>query len=392
MGSAVLGYIGILMSVVFFGTTYVPAKQYPTYDGMVFQWYMCSGILAVGLLWGLLSNQWDHFAEQGMYMFPQGMFGGCLFALANVLIPTVVNTLGLGVGFMLWNGANITMGYLVSRYGLFGVTPTIPKNPLLSAVGILFMLGSILVYGMVQPRLAPAKTTAAAVDTDLTPLANESTPLKFNDSPSSSTSDSVLELDLKAMSHENLAESFLHPELPNYGPFSLPAEVSEHVAIANTADERKRKLIGTALALFLGCLLGNCLTPYVLWQQSCVGECNPLNFLFSQCMGIYVTSTVCFLLYAAFFRYHKRSMPRSAMRPAYVSGLLWATGLAGQLLSAGNLGFDLVYPLTSIGPAMVSMLWSAIYFKEIEGKRNMTIMAVGTIMIFIGTALRAIAS
>ncbi|RHY80362.1 hypothetical protein DYB31_016698, partial [Aphanomyces astaci] len=57
-----------------------------------------------------------------------------------------------------------------------------------------------------------------------------------------------------------------------------------------------------------------------------------------------------------------------------------------------NLGFDLVYPLTSIGPAMVSMLWSAIYFKEIEGKRNMSIMALGTAMIFTGTLLRAVAA
>ncbi|KAG9414335.1 hypothetical protein AC1031_013538 [Aphanomyces cochlioides] len=387
MPNAVAGYIGVTMAVVFFGTTYVPAKQYPTYDGMVFQWYMCSGILAVGLLWGLFSNQWDHFAEQGMYMFPQGLFGGALFALANVLIPTVVNTLGLGVGFMLWNGANITMGYLVSRFGLFGVKPTIPSNPWLSALGILFMLASIVVYGKVQPKLAqPTKTIP-----EMTPVtASESTPLKF-DSPGSST-DSVLEIDLRAMSQENLAESLIHPELPNYGPFSLPAEVPEHVAISNSSDEQKRKYIGTGLAIIVGCLLGNCLTPYVLWQQSCEGGCDPLAFFFSQCLGIYVTSTVCFLLYAAFFRYHKRSMPRSAMRPAYVSGLLWAAGLAGQLLSAGNLGFDLIYPLTSIGPAMVSMLWSAVYFKEIEGRRNMIIMAIGTAMIFTGTALRAYAS
>ncbi|RHY05560.1 hypothetical protein DYB25_006878 [Aphanomyces astaci] len=355
--------------------------------------------------------------HSGMYMFPQGLLGGCLFALANVLIPTVVNTLGLGVGFMLWNGANITMGYLVSRFGLFGVHPTVPAHPWLSALGIVFMLASIVVYGMVQPKLSnhvSQLTSATRSSTD--PLVDvtavdETTPLKHKDHSPASSSDSILDLDLNAMANENLTESFIHPELPNYGwtlllslvshtihlflgPFSLPAEVPQHVAIANAEDERKRKYIGVALALLLGGILGNCLTPYVLWQQSCTaaGGCNPLNFLFSQCMGIYVTSTVCFLIYASFFRYHKRSMPRSAMRPAYVSGLLWATGLAGQLLSAGNLGFDLVYPLTSIGPAMVSMLWSAIYFKEIEGKRNMSIMALGTAMIFTGTLLRAVAA
>ncbi|RLO02106.1 hypothetical protein DYB28_010470, partial [Aphanomyces astaci] len=300
---------------------------------------------------------------------------------------------------------------------LFGVHPTVPAHPWLSALGIVFMLASIVVYGMVQPKLSnhvSLLTSATRSSTD--PLVDvtavdETTPLKHKDHSPASSSDSILDLDLNAMANENLTESFIHPELPNYGwtlllslvshtihlflgPFSLPAEVPQHVAIANAEDERKRKYIGVALALLLGGILGNCLTPYVLWQQSCTaaGGCNPLNFLFSQCMGIYVTSTVCFLIYASFFRYHKRSMPRSAMRPAYVSGLLWATGLAGQLLSAGNLGFDLVYPLTSIGPAMVSMLWSAIYFKEIEGKRNMSIMALGTAMIFTGTLLRAVAA
>lgn len=56
----VLGYSGALIAVFFFGTCYVPAKQYPTYgkpaahilwlgwdlmpvtllDGIIFQWFM----------------------------------------------------------------------------------------------------------------------------------------------------------------------------------------------------------------------------------------------------------------------------------------------------------------------------------------------------------------
>jgi hypothetical protein len=44
MASTIAGCIGVLISIVFFGTTYVPAKQYPTYDGMVFQWYMVSAV------------------------------------------------------------------------------------------------------------------------------------------------------------------------------------------------------------------------------------------------------------------------------------------------------------------------------------------------------------
>ncbi|OQS00567.1 hypothetical protein ACHHYP_03385 [Achlya hypogyna] len=388
MTNPALGCLGVALAVIFFGTTYVPAKQYPTYDGMVFQWYMCSGILAVGLVWGLVSNEWSFIAEKGMFMFPGGLLGGCLFAIANLLIPTVVNTLGLGVGFMLWNGANITMGYVVSRYGLFGVTPTIPASPRISELGILFMIGSILVYGKIQPKL----TTSEPAIMELEEADGEQKPLLDKVSPASSTS-SALELDASALRRESLAQSLMHPELPNYGPFTIPNERKE--IPEDGQDEKKRRAVGIALALFVGCLLGNSLTPYVLWQQTCNAagkDCNPLNFLFSQCMGIYITSTVAFLLYSTMHRIQKTRMPRSALRPAYVSGLLWATGLAGQLLSAGNLGFDLVYPLTAIGPAMVSMLWSAVYFKEIEGRRNMCILAAGTSMIVIGTALRVYAS
>jgi hypothetical protein len=251
------------------------------------------------------------------------------------------------------------------------------------------MLGSIVVYGMIKPKLAPT------FEFHHTKKSDESTHLLETAMRNSSAS-SFLELDLKAMHHESLVASLMHPELPNYGPFTIPAEVTEPIEIENVSDAKKRKLIGIVLALLVGCLLGNCLTPYVLWQQACNAtaekDCNPLNFLFSQCMGIYITSTIAFLLYASFHRLKRRRMPRSALRPAYVSGLLWATGLAGQLLSAGTLGFDLIYPLTSIGPAMISLVWSACFFKEIEGRRNILIMVVGTAMIIIGAILRAIAS
>ena len=55
------------------------------------------------------------------------------------------------------------------------------------------------------------------------------------------------------------------------------------------------KKSGIALALFVGCIFGNSLTPYVIWSQQCKPthelDCNPLNFLFSQCLGIYIAST-----------------------------------------------------------------------------------------------------
>ncbi|CAI5722351.1 unnamed protein product [Peronospora destructor] len=413
----VLGYTAAIVAVFFFGTCYVPAKTYATYDGIIFQWFMCSGILMVGIAWGLLSNNWSQYSHSGMYTFPEGLLGGSLFAIANLLIPTVVNTLGLGVGFMLWNATNITLGYCVSRLGLFGIAPTIPSMPWISLLGIAFMLASIAVYGTIKPTLKAAKKAKKSKILDdgngqesdpkvhwesldsansLNSSVGESSPLLPQFSP-----DAIL-ADVLLVRRESLHEALMHPELPNFGPYMMPNILGERVELTNAGAEKTRKAFGMAIALLVGAFLSCCLVPFVNWKGSChpsdpavsspiVETCNPLNFVFSQCLGIYLTSTIIFLLYSLFHRFVlKRSMPRSVMRPAYICGVLWGIGLCGQLYAIGALGFDQIFPICSIGPAMVSMLWSAGYFKEIQGKKNLYTLALGTVLVLVGTGLRVI--
>ncbi|KAG1705643.1 hypothetical protein DVH05_003344 [Phytophthora capsici] len=414
----VLGYTAAIVAVFFFGTCYVPAKTYATYDGIIFQWFMCSGILMVGLGWGLLSNNWSQYSQSGMFTFPEGLLGGALFAIANLLIPTVVNTLGLGVGFMLWNATNITLGYCVSRLGLFGVSPTIPSMPWISLLGIVFMLASIAVYGTIKPTLKAPKVSKRMRKVKTHPEAENGQPTVHWESVDSNTSvtsslgesspllpqfaDDAELSDVSLVRRESLQESLVHPELPNFGPYMMPNELEEHVELMDADAEKTRKAFGMAVALLVGAFLSCCLVPFVNWKDRCrpsdpalsspiVETCNPLNFVFSQCLGVYLTSTIVFLLYSVFHRFVlKRSMPRSVMRPAYICGVLWGIGLCGQLYAIGALGFDQIFPICSIGPAMVSMLWSAGYFKEIQGKENLQSLAVGTVLVLIGTGLRVI--
>ncbi|RLN97609.1 hypothetical protein BBJ28_00014307 [Nothophytophthora sp. Chile5] len=366
----------------------------------------------VGLAWGLASNNWSQFSQSGLYTFPEGILGGALFAVANLLIPTVVNTLGLGVGFMLWNATNITLGYCVSRLGLFGVEQTIPSMPLTSLLGIVFMLASIAVYSMIKPTLNAGKTSQKAKPK----TKRDASDATRSEGPTGSSNSSVGEdspllpqfspdavlASYTPVRRESLHEALVHPELPNFGPFTLPTNVGEHVLLVDADAEKTRKLFGMVIALMVGAFLSCCLVPFANWKRKCrpsdpaavaarggdvVATCNPLNFVFSQCLGIYLASTVAFLLYSLFHRFVlKRSMPRSVMRPAYVCGVLWGIGLCGQLYSFGALGFDQAFPLSSIGPAMVSMLWSAGYFKEIQGIQNLRFLAAGTLLVVIGTA------
>ena len=292
------------------------------------------------------------------------------------------------------------------------MNPTIPANPVLSELGIVFMIASIAVYGLVEPKLQPAKlprynsqrSSTGSLVGEESPLLDPQQTTRTGSGGGSSAFRSTLSkvISRSSASDESLAQALLHPELPNFGPYMMAADVSEHVALVDQDAEGKRKLIGIVVALVVGAVLSTCLVPYVLWQQEChpavqntdivIATCNPLNFIFSQCLGIYITSTVAFLGYSLFHRFMNRSMPRSVMRPAYMCGVLWAIGLGGQLLSMGNLGFDQAFPLSAIGPAMVSMLWSALYFKEIEGRRNVITMAIATTMVLIGTALRIVST
>ncbi|KAG2527157.1 hypothetical protein BBO99_00004688 [Phytophthora kernoviae] len=403
----VFGYAAAFVAIFFYGTCYVPAKTYDTYDGIIFQWFMCSGILLVGIGWGLLSNNWSHFSQSGMFTFPGGLLGGSLFAVANLLIPTVVNTLGLGVGFMFWNATNIALGYCVSRLGLFGVAPTIPNMPLVSLLGIGCMLASIAVYSTIKPTLKHAKESKRAKDKaerdDKTDNDESKVEWGTMDSVTNSTTESSPLLpQLKGDDYrESFHESLVHPELPNFGPYTFPNEIGERVQLLDADAEKKRKVFGMTVALLVGAFLSCSFVPFTNWNKECrmteqaalddgdMETCNPLNFVFSQCLGVYLTSTIAFLLYSLFHRFVlKRSMPRSVMRPAYICGILWGFGLCGKLYAIGALGFDQAYPICTIGPAMVSMIWSAGYFKEIQGSYNLRRLTLGTLLVLVGTGLR----
>lgn len=93
-----------------------------------------------------------------MYTYPEGIVGGALFAVANMLIPTIVNTVGLGMGFMVWNGSNIVTSYMVSRFGFFGVAVSPTAHSIWTEMGIVLMLCSIGVFGMIRPRVQEEET------------------------------------------------------------------------------------------------------------------------------------------------------------------------------------------------------------------------------------------
>ncbi len=84
------GILAVIFAGIFFGSNFVPARSFPTGNGIFFQWTMCCGIFCTGL---------------------------CLFALSG--FPTVPKPHYAMGGGMAWCAGNLMAIPIISRIGIF---------------------------------------------------------------------------------------------------------------------------------------------------------------------------------------------------------------------------------------------------------------------------------
>lgn len=99
-----IGYIAVLIAVVFFGSNLVPAGKYPIGDGLSFQFFMCCGIWLTGLVI-------DLFVKSPQF-YPIVLIGGILWTTGNILSLLVIRINGLGMSMLLWCTTNMLTGKL----------------------------------------------------------------------------------------------------------------------------------------------------------------------------------------------------------------------------------------------------------------------------------------
>lgn len=75
MGNPYLGFVAVGISVLGFGSNFIPVKRYETGDGIFFQWILCLGIW----LSGFVVNVIQGFPE----FVPFAMLGGFLWCTGN---------------------------------------------------------------------------------------------------------------------------------------------------------------------------------------------------------------------------------------------------------------------------------------------------------------------
>ena len=78
--------------------------------------------------------------------------------------------------------------------------------------------------------------------------------------------------------------------------------------------------------------------------------------------------------------------PRTVL-PALLAGLLWSIGQLGWFMANDSLSQAVSFPIIGTLPGMVAALWSVFYFREIQGKRDLTLLGLALFSTCTGAVL-----
>jgi len=360
MVSVMLGYVGIVMAMVFFGSNFVIVKKFDSGDGVFFQLWMCMGIWTVGLVVNLI---------QGSPKFwPLAMAGGALWATGNVLCVYVIQQIGMGLGLVIWGSMAMLVGWFTGFFGLFGLQKDELAVVWLNVLGLGFALASLLTSFKVKVTHQP---------TEQDPNANNGE--GFVVLPGSEQ-DSEAKLASVQGEYNNFGHVVTGPSQLT-SPFSDDNNNPPHSSNNDANAAKANKLWGIVCALCAGFFFGNNFDPPTYIQQhnchqdnKCLEEyrgasSDPLDYVFAHFCGILLMAMLIFFAYCIVKRNNPWVSPQICL-PAYLSGMMWALGQVGWFMANASLGYTVAFPLAVIGPGIIGSMWSVFVFKEIRGLRN----------------------
>ncbi|ELR13173.1 transmembrane protein 144 family protein [Acanthamoeba castellanii str. Neff] len=323
-----MGYVAAAVAVFCFGSNLVPVKKFETGDGMFFQWILCTGIWLTGLVVNGIQG-WPTFE-------PIAMIGGVLWCTGNLLTVPIIKMIGLGLGLLLWGLTNLIMGWATGTFGLFGLSSNEIKTPWLNYLGISLAVASVGVYAFVKP-------TVKKIGED------EHCDVEEHHS----------------VNVGRLEDSYLITNPGHADHKGHSKEQDDSFAFIERLPSATKRVLGV-----------NFDPP-----QWLIDHCEPcdhsgghsskgLDYVWSHFCGIFLASTVYFLLYSLL----KRNKP--AINPQVV-----LPGIVSEL------GLTVSFPIIATGPGAVGCLWGILLFGEIKGGRNFLFFGAAIALNAVGVAL-----
>ena len=247
-----------------------------------------------------------------------------------------------------------------------------------------------------QPR--PSVTFRDIIDTPITTTLNdiERPSLLYRDSeidhlrPSLNAIHEEIETDEVDEYNPLFRTERLLSNQSNYSGLSTFSTKSR--SIGDNWSLEKKRLVGMLCAIVAGIFFGCSFDPsqYVI-DHKYHGEDNSLNYVFSQFLGVLLTSWFYTIIYSI-YHYMNNTKPyinAESILPATFSGLIRGIALIAWFVANGELGFPITFPIVTAGPGMIGALWGIFIFKEIKGKRNYIVLSSAICITILSMALIA---
>lgn len=132
MSDFLIGGLEVIVTLLCFGSAFVPTRKFDGGDGMFVQWAMCAGIFGVGFVVNAI-NGFGPF-------YPLACAGGFCWAIGNVVQVPTMRRLGMAVSILVWNAVNCVMGWAAGFWGLFGLDAKPASIPWMNIIGVMLIL------------------------------------------------------------------------------------------------------------------------------------------------------------------------------------------------------------------------------------------------------------
>ncbi|VDD96943.1 unnamed protein product [Enterobius vermicularis] len=115
------------------------------------------------------------------------------------------------------------------------------------------------------------------------------------------------------------------------------------------------------------------------------------SYVFANQCGIFVTSTLVFLLYVLYKRSRPVINPRIVL-PAFITGGMWSIAqiscfILNRFVANDRLSQAVSFPIISMLPGVCAAAWSVFYFREIEDRQSLRTLAIAVVVTVTGAAL-----
>ncbi|XP_063165711.1 transmembrane protein 144 isoform X1 [Candoia aspera] len=334
-----IGFTSSAVAVVLFGTNFVPVKKFDTGDGMFFQWILCAAIWIVSLIVNLIQNS--------PRFWPLAMVGGFLWATGNVTVVPIIKTIGLGLGLLIWASFNLLTGWASSRFGWFGIDPEEVRKPVLNYIGAALAVLSSIIFLFIKSDV-------------------------HNSSPSSESTPLLREQSINTSEYR--------------------VENRNDVSWVDNLSPLGKRMVGCSLAVIAGILYGSSFVPVLYIKDH--GRRNgtmytgasqfDLDYVFAHFSGIFLTSTIYFLIYCAAMKNNPKVYP-AAIIPGFISGILWAIANCCWFIANHYLSAVVSFPIITAGPGFIAAMWGVLVFKEIKGLKNYLLLLIAFCTILAGS-------